>query len=89
MKTKPTHEIRLGAIKAAVWQNKTETGMRYNAIFSRLYKDGDKWASTDSFGRDDLLVLAKVADQTHSWIWAQAHEPQSADERSKKSAATE
>jgi len=26
------------------------------------------WKSTDSFGRDDLLLLAKVIDQTHSWI---------------------
>lgn len=81
MKTKPIHEIRLGAIKVAVWQYKTETGMRYNATFSRLYKDGDKWASADSFGRDDLLVLAKVADQAHSWVCAQPQEPRPATER--------
>lgn len=86
MKTKPTHEIRLGAIKAAVWQNKTETGLRYNATFSRLYKDGDKWESADSFGRDDLLALAKVVDQTHSWICAQAQERQPAADRMAPSA---
>ena len=73
-KTKPIHEVRLGAIKAAVWRNETESGVRYNATFSRLYKDGDQWASTESFGRDDLLVLAKVADQTHSWICTQHQE---------------
>lgn len=76
MKTKPTHEVRLGSIKAAVWRNNTETGARYNTTFSRLYKDGDNWESTDSFGRDDLLLLAKVADVTHSWICAQHQEPQ-------------
>ena len=75
-KSKPIHEVRLGAIKAAVWKNETEVGVRYNATFSRLYKDGDQWKSTESFGRDDLLALAKVADQTHSWICAQSQEDQ-------------
>src|SRR5512139_3596903 len=76
-KTKPVHEVRLGFIKAAVWKNETEAGVRYNVTFSRLYKDGDNWQSTDSFGRDDLLLLAKVADQTHSWIFAQGQEQDS------------
>jgi hypothetical protein len=73
-KAKPIHEVRLGYIKAAVWRNETEAGVRYNVTFSRLYKDGDNWQSTESFGRDDLLLLAKVADQTHSWIFAQGQE---------------
>ena len=71
-KNKPINEVRLGSIKAAVWKNETETGVRYNVTFSRLYKDGDKWKTTESFGRDDLLLLAKVANQTHSWIFAQS-----------------
>ncbi len=49
-------------------------GVRYNVTFSRLYKDNDQWKSTESFGRDDLLVLGKVADQTHSWICMQGQE---------------
>jgi hypothetical protein len=77
-KTKPIHEVRLGYIKAAVWKNDTEVGVRYNVTFTRLYKDGDQWGSTESFGRDDLLLLAKVADQTHSWICAQNQEDQNA-----------
>jgi aryl-phospho-beta-D-glucosidase BglC (GH1 family) len=71
-KQKPIHEVRLGHIKAAVWKNEVENGVRYNATFSRIYKDGDNWKSTDSFGRDDLLVLAKVADNAHSWIHQQS-----------------
>ena len=76
MKTKPITEVRLGTIKAAVWRNETETGVRHNATFTRLYKDGDKWASTDSFGANDLLLLAKVADRVHSWISDQNQEKQ-------------
>jgi hypothetical protein len=67
-KQKPIHEIRVGAIKAAIWENETTNGTRYNVTISRLYKDGDAWKRTESFGRDDLLVVAKVADQAHTWI---------------------
>jgi hypothetical protein len=70
-KQKPINEIRLGAIKAAIWENETANGTRFNVTISRLYKDGDAWKRADSFGRDDLLLVAKVADQAHSWIVAQ------------------
>ena len=65
---KPIKEIRIGAIRASIWENQTDDGARYNTTFSRLYKDGESWKSTDSFGRDDLLVLAKVADAAHTAI---------------------
>ena len=83
-KTKPIHEVRLGAIKAAVWKNDTSNGVRYNTTFVRLYKDGEEWKRTDSFGRDDLLVLAKVADQAHSWIHEQNREEDKGDENDEK-----
>ena len=67
-KVKPVHEIRLGNIKAAIWKNSTDNGDRFNATFTRLYKAGDDWKSTESFGRDDLLTVGKVADQAHTWI---------------------
>lgn len=67
-KTKPVHEIRLGAIKAAIWANDTQAGIRHNVTLTRLYKDGEEWRSSDSFGRDDLPVVAKVADMAHTWI---------------------
>lgn len=72
-KQKPIHELRLGAIKAAIWRNET-TGVRYNVTLTRLYRDGEQWKSTDTFGRDELLVVAKVADQAHTWICQQAQE---------------
>ncbi len=30
MSKKPIHEIRLGRIKAAIWENEAENGVRYN-----------------------------------------------------------
>jgi hypothetical protein len=66
---KPINEVRLGAIKAAVWKNTTGTGdVRFNVTLSRIYNDGDTWKSTESFGRDDLLTVAKVADIANTWI---------------------
>ena len=35
---KPIHEIRMGRIKAAIWQNETDNGIRYNVTVGRLYK---------------------------------------------------
>ena len=67
-RNQPVHEVRLGGIKAAIWQNQTEAGVRYNVTFERLYNQDGEWRSTGSFGRDDLLLLGKVADQAHTWI---------------------
>ncbi len=71
---RPAQTIRLGAIKAAIWENTFGDNTRYNVSLCRLYKDGDQWKTTESFGRDDLLLLAKVADQAHTWICEQ-HRP--------------
>ena len=77
---KPINEVRIGRVKATIWKNGTEDAPRssrdapayvaYNVTFSRLYKDGDQWKSTQSFGRNDLLTLAKVADLAHTRIYA-------------------
>ncbi len=71
-KQKPVHEIRLASIKAAIWENDTQSGRRYNVTVCRLYKDGDEWKQTESFGRDDLPLVAKVVDQAHTWIFEQS-----------------
>ena len=69
--TKPADEIRFGRVKATIWMNTTEDGQaRYSAVFSRVYRDGDQWKTTHSFSRNDLLLLAKVADIAHTRIWA-------------------
>ena len=73
---KPIHEIRMGRIKAAIWQNETDNIVRYNVTFGRLYKDGNDWRQTESFGRDDLPVLSKVADQAHTFIFQKQQEPE-------------
>lgn len=66
---RPVHECKLGRIKAAIWENATQHGSRHNVTVSRLYRDGEEWKDSTSFGRDDLLLVAKVVNQAHSWIF--------------------
>ena len=67
---RPTATVRIGTVKAAIWENrKNGERARYNVTFSKRYRDAEgQWKTTHSFGRSDLLVLAKVADQAHSQI---------------------
>ena len=66
---RPVDEVRIGRVKATIWRNETEDGKaRFNTVLSRLYKDGDAWQSTPSFGRNDLLLVAKVADLAHTCV---------------------
>ena len=74
-KKKPIHEIRLGKVRAAIWENGTDSDrVRYSVSFSRLYKDGEHWRDSSSFGRQELLLLAKVADLAHTFLY-QSLEP--------------
>ena len=70
-KKRPVHEIRLGRVRAAIWENETQNGTRHNVTLSRLYKDGDDWKDSTSFGRDDLPLVMKVSDLAHTWIFQQ------------------
>jgi hypothetical protein len=68
-KQKPTHRIRSGLVSVAIFENKLDDGKTfYNAQFQRSYRSGEDWKRTSSFGKDDLLPLAKLSDQAHSWI---------------------
>ena len=65
----PVHEVRFGRIKACVWENQTEKGVRYAVSIVRLFKDDEGWKESLSFDRDDLPLVAKVADRCHTWIF--------------------
>ena len=72
---RPVHEVRLGRIKAVVWENETKDGIRHNIGLTRIYKDGGangQWKDSTSFGRDDLPLVIKVADMAHTWVYENA-----------------
>ena len=66
----PVQTFRLGRIKAAVWENEADQKKFFNVTFARTYMDEARvFHDTDSFGRDDLPLVAKLADQAHSFIF--------------------
>ena len=69
-KQHPVQTFRLGRIKAAVWENEADQRKFYNVTFARTYTGDDQQPhDTDSFGRDDLPLVAKLADRAHTFIF--------------------
>jgi hypothetical protein len=65
----PVKNLRLGRLKAAIWENTADQRTFYNVKFTRTYMDEQKkFHDSDAFGRDDLLLLSKLADQAHTFI---------------------
>ena len=55
-KKNPVHEVRLGRVRAAVWENDTKNGAMHNVTLTRLYKDDDD----DSESQISLPLKRKV-----------------------------
>jgi hypothetical protein len=56
-------------LSAAIWRNENNGSTFYSVTFERRYKDdAGNWHSSSSFNSSDLLLLAKLADQSHSKI---------------------
>jgi hypothetical protein len=64
----PVHALRHGRIRAAIWRNQTEKGAMYDVKVSRSYREGNEWRDSFSFGYTDLLVVAKLMYDAHSYI---------------------
>src|SRR6516225_2101209 len=67
-KQRPAAKLRYGWVRVTIWGQNSDKGSWYSVVPSRGYQDSTGWHSSSSFGRDDLLVLAKLCDQAHSWI---------------------
>jgi len=51
--------------------DETERGPKYNTIFTKLYKAGDRWQDTAHFGVNDLPLIVQVAELARAWILQQ------------------
>jgi hypothetical protein len=82
--SQPAHKLRMGVLQVTIWRNHGEKGNWYSVNPSRSYKQGDEtWKETDSLGFDDLLTMAKLLDQAHTWIMHQ----QQTDAKGRKESA--
>jgi hypothetical protein len=68
---KPAAKVNCFPVSAAIWRNSTPKGTFYSVTFERSYKDDSgKWQTSSTFNANDLLLLAKAADQAHSAIYS-------------------
>jgi hypothetical protein len=68
---RPVQEYRLGRVMAVNWLNETQLGARHSVQFFRLYKPegAEHWQSTTNFNRDDLPLVARLADLAMMFIY--------------------
>jgi hypothetical protein len=67
---KPVHEVRVGSVKAAVWKDQNGEKQRFNVSVQRMYKDGDKWKTSEYFGREDLPKVVLVMQKVYEWTFS-------------------
>jgi hypothetical protein len=66
---RPVHTIRYRNLKGAIWKNAGGNGDFYTVTLSRAYQDKqEQWHDVTSFNTGDLPMLAKLANDCHSWI---------------------
>jgi hypothetical protein len=65
---KPVHAVRHRNLKASIWVNQTEKGPMYNVTVTRSYREADGWHDSTSFSYDDLMNVAKLMCDAHSYI---------------------
>ncbi|MDB5324509.1 MAG: hypothetical protein JWM57_78 [Phycisphaerales bacterium] len=72
----PIHTIRYRNIRASIWKNEGQSGPFYSVTFDRSYQDDqNNWKNVTSFNANDLPLLGKLANDSHSWIeWHQRKE---------------
>jgi hypothetical protein len=72
-KTPPIKQFRCGAIGVSVWKREHKGEFFYNATASRAFTrdEGKSFEYSDSFGRDDLPIVASLLQQAFSFIVAQ------------------
>jgi hypothetical protein len=72
---RPVHTVRLGKIRASVWGNRTNGNTWYTITLNRLFRDKNgKWGQAESFGPEDLPVIATITEEVSRWYFAQGNE---------------
>jgi hypothetical protein len=58
---RPVEKIRVGGVQLSIFRNEGEKGPYYKAELEHSYKRDGSWHATNSYGRRDLINLAKAA----------------------------
>ncbi len=68
--SKPVANFRSGVLSVSVWEQDGSNGTFYRANAQRAFKreGAEDWEHTDSFGRDDMLIVAELMRTAWAWI---------------------
>ncbi len=66
---KPFHHIRVGSVRASIWENPSEKGPFFSVTFSRSFKDrSDQWQTGQSYLVRNLDALIDCAQEAKAFI---------------------
>jgi hypothetical protein len=71
MSLRLVHEIRLGAVRASIWEENGQDAPRHSVTVSRAVP-GDHFRANNLFDVDELPLVAELMDLAHLWIFEQA-----------------
>lgn len=76
---KPVEKVRVGTVQLSIFRNEGEKGAYFRAELEHSYQKDGNWHTTSSYGRWDLINLAKAALLADSAIGALSRREQPAD----------
>ncbi|MDH5641611.1 MAG: hypothetical protein OEY28_09980 [Nitrospira sp.] len=66
---KPFHQIRVGSVRASIWENPSEKGPFFSVTFSRSYKDrSGQWQNGQSYLVRNLDALIDCTQEAKALI---------------------
>jgi len=68
---KPVHRVKSGAIEATIWENDGREGTFLSFTLGRLYKIGNEWKTSASYGQRNAADVGAAAMMAATWIAAQ------------------
>lgn len=65
----PVATLRDGSLKASIWGNRKENGVRYSVELVRSYTDDEgKWHDTHSLSNGELLRAARLWERAYDRV---------------------
>jgi hypothetical protein len=68
-KNKPVWDVRLGAVRAAIFENRNADKTYFNVALTRRFKQGAEWMTSTSFnGMADLALVRQAVELAIAWL---------------------
>lgn len=66
---KPIHQIRIGSVKASIWEQSSKTDSFLTVTFSQSYKNKqDQWQNGHSYQVQEIESLIDAAIDAKDWM---------------------